>query len=279
LKTVLRFFAIFAVFALITEAFVIWSGFSSESVTFIMCSVGLAAIITLKWEGKPLAELGWHWGEARYQWIALGLPFIYGTLAYGLAGAAGLASFATPDLQSAFITDGPLANWGSALALLPTIILVFIAGVINAYARALGEEIGWRGFLTPRLTQAWGFAIATLVTGVIWGLWHFPGVLFSDYNGGGNQIWELASFLIMVTAMSGPMAWLRLKSGSLWPAATFHAAHNVFIQRVLDPMTVRGEGDITMVSEFGIVFAVVVVVVCAPFWIAGIREFRKGAIA
>ncbi|WP_421791556.1 CPBP family intramembrane glutamic endopeptidase [Hyphobacterium sp.] len=278
MSTVLRFFAIFVALNLIAEPFVIWSGFSRESVTFIMWTVGIAAIVALKWEGKSLGELGWKWGAGRYHWIALGLPIVYGTLAYGLAGAMGWASFATPDLQAAFREGGPLSNWDSALALLPTVIIVFAAGVVNAYARALGEEIGWRGFLTPRLTEAWGFALATLVTGVIWAVWHFPGLLFSDYNSGGNQLWELLSFLIMVTALSGPMAWLRLKSGSLWPAATFHAAHNVFIQRVLDEMSERGDGNITMVSEFGVVFALVVVLVSAPFWWAGIKSFKKGAI-
>ncbi|WP_420432506.1 CPBP family intramembrane glutamic endopeptidase [Hyphobacterium sp.] len=278
MSTVLRFFAIFIALSLVTEAFVIWSGFSLESVTFIMCSVGLAAILTLKWEGRPLTELGWHWGPARYHWMALGLPIVYGTVAYGLSGTLGWTTFATPDLQLAFRADGPLARWDTAFALLPTILFVFAAGVVNAYARALGEEIGWRGFLTPRLTQAWGFALATLVTGFIWGIWHFPGLLFSDYNAGGNPLVEMMSFLVMVIALSGPMAWLRLKSGSLWTAATFHAAHNVFIQRVLDPMTMRGEGEVTMVSEFGIVFAIVVGLVSAPFWWLGIREFRKGLL-
>ena len=279
MATVLRFLGVFLALNLIAQSFVIWSGFAMESVTFIMWTVGLAAIITLKWEGKSLGELGWKWGEGRYHWIALGLPFIYGTIAYGLAGAMGWAQFATPGLQAEFRSNGPLANWDTALALLPTVLIVFAAGVANAYARALGEEIGWRGFLAPRLTQAWGFALATIVTGLFWGVWHFPALLFSEYNAGGNPAWEMISFLVMVVSLSAPMAWLRLKSGSLWPAATFHAAHNVFIQRILDPMATRNEGDITMISEFGIVLAIVTALVSAPFWWDGIRNFRKGALA
>lgn len=279
MTTLLRFLGVFLALNLIAQSFVIGSGFAMESVTFIMWTVGLAAIITLKWEGKSLGELGWKWGEGRYHWIALGLPFIYGTIAYSLAGAMGWAEFATPGLQAEFRANGPLANWDTALALLPTVLIVFAASVANAYARALGEEIGWRGFLTPRLTQAWGFALATLVTGLFWGVWHFPALVFSEYNSGGNQIWEMISFLVLVVSLSAPMAWLRLKSGSLWPAATFHAAHNVFIQRILDPMAARNEGDITMISEFGIVLAIVAALVSAPFWWDGIRNFRKGVLA
>ncbi|MEE2524922.1 CPBP family intramembrane glutamic endopeptidase [Hyphobacterium sp. HN65] len=279
MSTILRFLGVFIALNLIAQSFVLWSGFAMESVTFIMWTVGLAAIITLKWEGKGLGDLGWQWGEGRYHWIALGLPFIYGTIAYSLAGMMGWAQFATPDMQAAFRADGPLANWDSAVALLPTVLIVFAAGVANSFARALGEEIGWRGFLTPRLTQAWGFALATLVTGLFWGVWHFPALLFSEYNAGGNPIWEMISFLVLVVSLSAPMAWLRLKSGSLWPAATFHAAHNVFIQRILDPMAARNEGDITMVSEFGIVLAIVAALVAAPFWFWGIQSFRKGGTA
>jgi hypothetical protein len=39
---------------------------------------------------------------------------------------------------------------------------------------ALGEEIGWRGFLAPTLYRTRGFLWAGIGTGLIWALWHVP---------------------------------------------------------------------------------------------------------
>jgi len=38
----------------------------------------------------------------------------------------------------------------------------------------LGEELGWRGWLLPSLTARYGLSGATLFTGIIWYIWHFP---------------------------------------------------------------------------------------------------------
>jgi membrane protease YdiL (CAAX protease family) len=273
MKTVGLFFLIFIPLAAAFEAFTIWSGFSNPSVTLLMWSPGIAAILALKLQGKTLSSLGWHWGPAKYHWVALGLPIVYGVIAFTLAGVFGLAEFATPELRAAFAESGPFAQLGQGgFTLLLTVITIFAATTITSMARALGEEIGWRGFLTPRLTAAFGFAIASVLTGLVWAAWHTPVMWLSGYNGGGDRVWETAAFVINVVSISGVFAWLRLKSGSLWPATTLHAAHNVFIQLVLNPLSARGEGDITMVGEFGIVLALVTAAVSVPFWIMGIRE-------
>ena len=53
------------------------------------------------------------------------------------------------------------------------------------------------------------------------------------------------------------LAWLRFASGSLWPAALMHGAHNLFIQAVLDGMT-RATGPALgyVVGEFGVGVAI-----------------------
>ena len=37
-----------------------------------------------------------------------------------------------------------------------------------------GEEIGWRGYLLPRLSGRVGLPAASLIVGVIWACWHLP---------------------------------------------------------------------------------------------------------
>jgi membrane protease YdiL (CAAX protease family) len=48
------------------------------------------------------------------------------------------------------------------------IVIVFIA---------LGEEYGWRGYLLPRLLKKYNILVASVILGLIWGVWHFPGYL------------------------------------------------------------------------------------------------------
>jgi hypothetical protein len=99
-----------------------------------------------------------------------------------------------------------------------------------------------------------------------------PLILLGNYNAGGSIGFELASFAIMVLAMSGPIAWLRLKAGSFWPCVTFHASHNLLVQGIFDPLSGRGSGQVTMVGEFGVVMALVVFFTALPFWLMGLRR-------
>jgi uncharacterized protein len=278
-RQLLIFFGLWFVFAVGLQSTIVAFGFTGLFVTALMWSVGVAAMLTLKLTGQSLSSLGWAWGPARYHWIALLLPLVYAGIAYGGATAAGLIEFATPTARAALPSALGLGDLAPTLGFVAAILIIGTIGMVQSMATGLGEEIGWRGFLTPRLTAISGFIVATLITGLIWSSWHVPMLVLSDYNGGGDQRFEIASFMIMVIAISGAFAWLRLKSGSLWPAATLHASHNLFIQGIFDPLTTRGAGDITMVSEFGVVLAAVAVVVCIPFWIMGARISRETAAA
>jgi membrane protease YdiL (CAAX protease family) len=71
----------------------------------------------------------------------------------------------------------------------------------------------------------------------------------------------------LVIADSVIMAWLRLRSGSLWAAAIFHASHNNFIQDFFTPAT-SAHGWITpyAIDEFGFALPAVVLVLAVVFW-------------
>jgi membrane protease YdiL (CAAX protease family) len=49
------------------------------------------------------------------------------------------------------------------------ILLAGSFGLVKSLASALGEEIGWRGFLVPELFKNIGFTGTALVSGVVWG--------------------------------------------------------------------------------------------------------------
>ncbi len=104
------------------------------------------------------------------------------------------------------------------LAVLP------LAAFVNLIP-ALGEELGWRGWLLPKLLPL-GTLPALLVMGVIWGLWHAPLILLG-YNYADAPGWlALTSMVVMCVLVGAVFGWLRLRSGSVWPAALAHAAFN-----------------------------------------------------
>jgi membrane protease YdiL (CAAX protease family) len=52
--------------------------------------------------------------------------------------------------------------------IVPMIILQFF------FDSGLGEELGWRGFLLPRLQARYSALISSIIVGIVWGLWHLP---------------------------------------------------------------------------------------------------------
>lgn len=104
------------------------------------------------------------------------------------------------------------------------LIMMPLAAIINL-APALGEELGWRGWLLPKLMPL-GAVPAILISGVIWGLWHSPLVLLG-YNYPDESGWVATLMMIgMCTIFGAIFGWLRLRSDSVWPAALAHAAFN-----------------------------------------------------
>ena len=70
----------------------------------------------------------------------------------------------------------------------------------------------------------------------------------------------------MVVAMGFPFAWLRLRSGSVWPAAILHASHNLFVQAFFDRVTVDTGPTRWLTGEFGAGLALAFIAVGWIFW-------------
>ena len=130
---------------------------------------------------------------------------------------------------------------------------------------ALGEEIGWRGFLAPTFYRALGFGWAGVGTGVIWAFWHVPLVLVGGYDAETPIWYGIACFMTSVTSISVMLAWLRLRSNSLWTAVLFHAVHNLAIQGIFDGSTIATGLTKWITTEFGIGLASVSVLMGVYF--------------
>jgi len=87
-----------------------------------------------------------------------------------------------------------------------------------------GEEIGWRGYLLPRLSARVGLRAASIIVGIIWGCWHLPFFLLAGTDKSGQSF---PAYVLGTTAISVAMAWVYWRTrGSLLLTMLMHAAVN-----------------------------------------------------
>ena len=147
------------------------------------------------------------------------------------------------------------------------------AGIVGTLSRALGEEIGWRGFLIWELRKVMPFWAVGIVSGVIWGLWHVPAILGTDYNAGtGSAIFQVSLFFANTITASVIFAYFSFRARSLWPAAILHASHNLFVQQIYTPLTVFGPNTHLWVDEFGIMLPLIYAILALYFVYRARRE-------
>jgi len=232
----------------------------------LMWSPGVAALITQQLTEHRLSGLGWKWGKTRWQIWSILLPVVLITITYGFLYLTGLAGFPNQDFIAQYIESQLGFEATQTQAILIFIGVTSIFGMVGTTFTALGEEIGWRGLLVPELNKFMGFTWTSLVSGVLWAIYHFPAIIFADYNGAGPLWYNLICFTIMIISFSVVMTWFRLKSGSLWTAVFLHAAHNVFVQAIFTPLTYDTGPTRYLIDEFGAGLAITYLIAALIFW-------------
>jgi membrane protease YdiL (CAAX protease family) len=213
----------------------------------LMWCPGVSALITRLIFQRNVRGEGWRFGAPRWAILAYLLPVVYATAAYGLVWLTGLG--------------------GVDVGRFKTPVLTFVVvGSLQSLLSATGEELGWRGFLVPTFARTMSFGRTALLSGAIWAAWHVPLIVFADYNGGTPTWYSVLCFAVMVVSMGVPFAWLRLRSGSVWPAAILHASHNLFVQAFFDRVTVDTGPTRWLTSEFGAALALALGVTAWLFW-------------
>jgi membrane protease YdiL (CAAX protease family) len=102
---------------------------------------------------------------------------------------------------------------------------LFMAPFINIIF-ALGEEIGWRGFLLPRLLPL-GRWPAILLSGAIWGIWHAPAVALG-LNYPGYPVIGIPMMVVFCILAGAFLSWLYLETRSSWAAGLAHGSMNAW---------------------------------------------------
>ncbi|AWB90368.1 CPBP family intramembrane metalloprotease domain-containing protein [Salinibacterium hongtaonis] len=175
---------------------------------------------------RPSRPFRQWWGYGLLAWFG---PLLVTLLAIGIAVAIGGLTLDLVNF-SGFADTLDAATGGEALPV-PIQVLVAVQlvsvlflPIINVLP-ALGEELGWRGFLQARLLPL-GQWPTVLITGVLWGLWHAPVVLLGYNYPGYAPVLALLMMVVFTTLTSVLLGWLTLSGGTVWLAAIAHGFIN-----------------------------------------------------
>jgi membrane protease YdiL (CAAX protease family) len=202
--------------------------------------------------------------DRRLTALAYLVPIAYTLAAYALLFAVGAGTFDPAGLAE----EGPIADAPAGIGALVTAALALTLGMVPLGIMALGEEIGWRGLMTRRLAEVMPVSRVTLWTGLAWSAFHFP-LLFLVPGAveGVPKAWAVVLFTVGLVAISYPMAWLTIRTDSIWPATVMHAAMNAVLYMVADPLTERtGEATDWLAGETGVLLTLTMVAAGAAWW-------------
>jgi membrane protease YdiL (CAAX protease family) len=212
-----------------------------------MWSVGIAGLIALMAIDGSVRDVGWRLCPPRYFVIAAAVPLACDLAVYAAVWGAGVGGFRG------------LAFFLFRLAITPLRLPLFLLF-------AAGEEIGWRGVLVPNLACGWGFTVSALLPGAAWAVWHYPDILFFGYNAGVMPVFAITCFSVSLVAFGVCLTWLRLVSGSVWPAVLFHGLGNTLIGGVFGRATENGPLTSYVASEFGAGMTAAAIAAAFMFW-------------
>jgi membrane protease YdiL (CAAX protease family) len=152
---------------------------------------------------------------------------------------------------------------GPALSLGMPLLGIAIFFAISIFpGSALGEEIGWRGYVLPRMQSRMSALSASLLLAPIWALWHLPLWLTGEP---GRTPTLYTGFVVSAFALSVITTWVyNSTGGSLLMIVLLHATVNLPLTLVRDDLGPQATVPVLLYFGLLVVAAIVVVVVAGP---------------
>jgi membrane protease YdiL (CAAX protease family) len=226
--------------------FSIWSFTPTVAALIMLLVVTRDGYSKVGWKSLGLHRLG-----LSVWWIAFGATLLITVAASAVVWATPLASFTMP--------EGGILN---------PVINFLIQFAILVLTFALGEEIGMRGYLQPHLMSL-GRTRALFVVGLVWATWHMPLYYFmAKLFPVGNVLFFLPLFYGTIVAASFFFGYMRIYTGSTWPASIAHSVHNA-AWGVLGAFTVTSYPvlvNLYLVGDYGIL--ILIGVVSGAIWLS-----------
>lgn len=249
----------FAIVAVMTTGVFIWMFNGGEDnvavILLMMCTPGISAIITSLVHKDKISNYGWKPGKIKYLGYAYLFPLAVSLIAYGIVWLTGLTEFTTQEVIK--------YKWAKMLGFeLPVPFIIgmlskMTLGFLLTCLPVFGEELGWSGFLTPKLLKIFSVPVTSLIVGLFWAVWHFPAI-FGGFYGQGTPLWvALPGFTLVITGYSFMRTMLIEKSKSLWTGVVLHSSGNIILMGMFWEMTVHKGFAAYIVSETGILTGIV----------------------
>lgn len=204
------------------------SGAMDFILTYSMLCPGIAVIITrfatkegYSVNGRGFLQLGIDFHKGKWKWylFAMMIPIVYMDLGAALMYLLFPKCF-NPDM---------LEIYGVSRENLWMYPIVGITSTVMLSVGALGEELGWRGYMIPKLEELFGTKKAIIIGGVIWGIWHYP-ANYAGHNFGTGYWGEPWSgffvFTVYTVFVGALLVFVTKKTNSIWPATFLHAVNN-----------------------------------------------------
>jgi uncharacterized protein len=171
------------------------------------------------------------------------------------------------------------AHWYAVLLIPPVLILavlltmktlvsplytphLFLMGILFGLAPGVLEEIGWTGYVFPKMQLKYGVLPASLLLGVIWALWHAPVVDFlgAAYPHGVYWLPFYLAFIALVMAIRVLIVWVYSNTKSVLLAQLLHASSTGFLV-ILSPSPVSPTQEVLWYAAYAATLWIAVAVV------------------
>jgi len=235
-----------AAIALVTS----WMGWTVNSpawsalVPIAMWAPALGAYIARRAERprftEPMSLKRWGTTGAQVILVPLVMPLaVYGA-SYAVAVGSGFAYWNPGN-----------GRWTSTSQIAANLVInLTLLGIFGTFT-AMGEEIGWRGYLQPRLDVA-GIRSSVLIVWLFQVAYHAPLMVGADYVAIGSLGTTLLLFAIGDLPISFLLAREAYRARSLWPAVFFHSFHNTISQWLFPKFFTVSAGQPWVQGEAGI---------------------------
>jgi membrane protease YdiL (CAAX protease family) len=243
-------------------------GISSDPVVFSVwsCTPTVATLIMLLvvtrdgYSKEGWKSLGLHRLGLNVWWIAFGGTLLITVAASAVVWATPLASFTMP--------EGGIID--------PILSFFIVFGMVVVWF-GLAEEIGMRGYLQPRLMSL-GRTRALFLVGLVFATWHMPLIFLAPAAAEfptGNLLLFFPLFYGTFIAASFFFGYMRIYTGSIWPASIAHAVHNA-AWNVLGALTLITASpvlvDVYLVGDFGLL--ILIGTALGAIWVG--HRFKSG---
>ena len=139
---------------------------------------------------------------------------------------------------------------------------LIVTGVVMGLFVGFFEELGWTGFVVPRLRQRYGLLATGLIVGLLWGAWHYPpfSPSGSDADGLHPAVYLSVLLFSFLPAYRVLLVWIFDRTQSLLLVVLMHAPLSAS-QLILIPPTLSGMKLVTYDLIFGAALWLLAVVI------------------